>query len=420
MNSLNGNFERILDAAQNTITFLATGYCRQHGINPTDIATIIMRYFGCKLKFHIAGPWARAYCLNPRDKSTIEPELRQIDGTDVVEFEELSQFINGESADRQHLLIGVKNKYDIRRRHLTQLKIKSMSIMDDSNYIVAMITNDNDIYFIQLGRKSHANHIWNTHRARITPIHNNMTQHWGDVFFLGDYNHGNRSNSATKNIVEQLHKHKVLRSNIIDDIKILINDENIEILNVELSRSKQRRITDMFIICDCVRKNKNKKNENRIASPRTFFRQFKRQSEILNKNAELIVKNQEKLTESLIINDDEDDNSSLDSSNETGIQENVIKENKENKESKETKDKDKEYETQNVNGNERFQMIFNVNVSTFDVQEVVPKWRGKVVDVICCDARGFFLIENGQVYIVQMRIRENGAIESLHEYISIW
>ena len=204
-----------------------------------------------------------------------------------------------------------------------------------------------------------------------------------------------------------------------------INDTNVEILNVELSRSKQRRIMDMLIICDCVSKNKNKnkkdedENENMIAS-RTFFRQFKRQSEILNKNAELIVKNQEKLTESLIINDDEDDNSSLDSSNETGIQENVIKENKENKESKETKDKDKEYETQNVNGNERFQMIFNVNVSTFDVQEVVPKWRGKVVDVICCDARGFFLIENGQVYIVQMRIRENGAIESLHEYISIW
>ena len=282
-----------------------------------------------------------------------------------------------------------------------------MSITDDSNYIIAMITNDNDIYFIQLGRKSHGgNHIWNTQRARITPIYNNMTQHWVDVFFLDDYNHGNRSNSATKEIVDQLHK---LRSNIIDDIKILINDENVEILNVELSRSKQRRITDMFIICDCVRKNKKDENEK-----------FKRQSEILNKNAELIVKNQEKLTESLIINDDEDDNSSLDSSNETGIQENVIKENKENKESKETKDKDKEYETQNVNGNERFQMIFNVNVSTFDVQEVVPKWRGKVVDVICCDARGFFLIENGQVYIVQMRIRENGAIESLHEYISIW
>ena len=37
----------------------------------------------------------------------------------------------------------------------------------------------------------------------------------------------------------------------------------------------------------------------RIASPRTFFRQFKRQSEILNKNVQMIQKNQEKLSENL-------------------------------------------------------------------------------------------------------------------------
>ena len=235
------NFAKIIDAARNTVLFLATGYCRQNGINPTDVVTIVMKYIGCKLNVHIVGETAEKYCsfhnslaINKKNNKYIE--VNKINGNKIIQSEPLSNFLNN--------LINISS-FDASFDSNKSIKsIESIQFMDN-RYLISIIAN-NEIYFTRL---------CNTNSKYRRGIHKESS-----LFFLGNTSNSTKNVtnlSDIRNISDKL-KTNVIKTNIMNDIrnnikKMYNNDDdnnNIKIINIQLSRSKQTTLTNMFVICN--------------------------------------------------------------------------------------------------------------------------------------------------------------------------